>query len=57
MSRDRKEERVGESLIFMGNEFHRVGAEKEKKRRPEQDFIVGTDSRLASEERRSREGI
>ena len=30
MSSDRKEDRVGESLIFIGNEFHRVGAEKEK---------------------------
>ena len=56
MSRDQKVDRVGESLILIGSEFHRVGAEREKERRPEQDFIVGTDSRLASEERRSREG-
>ena len=39
MSRDRKEDRVGESLIFIGNEFHRVGAEKEKEQRSEQDFM------------------
>ena len=36
MSRDRKADRVGESLILIGSELNRVGAEKEKELRPEE---------------------
>ena len=44
----RKEDKVGESReTLRGREFHTVEAAKEKERRPEQDFIMGTERREA----------
>ena len=57
MSKERKEESVGESLMLCGREFQSDGAEKEKERRPEQDFMTGIDKRWASDDLKRLEGV
>ena len=54
---DLKEERVGETLMWEGSEFQRVGAATEKARSPQvRHSVRGTFSRLAEMDLRNREG-
>ena len=54
---DLKEERVGETLMWEGSEFQRVGAATEKARSPQvRRSVRGTCSRLAEMDLRNREG-
>ena len=57
LSADLKEERVGETLMWEGSEFHRVGAVTEKAQSPQvRRFVQGTCSSLAEMDLRDREG-
>ena len=57
LSADLKEERVGETLMWEGREFQRVGAATEKARSPQvRSLVQGTCSRLAEMDLRNREG-
>ena len=57
MSKEQKEESVVESLMISEKEFQSDGAEKEKDRRPEQDFMTGIDKRRASDDLKQLEGV
>ena len=52
MSDEWKEERVGESLVWEGREFQRVGADKEKERRAKEVLRLGMSRRLELEDLR-----
>ena len=52
LSADLKEERVGETLMWEGSEFQRLGAAAEKAQSPQVRRLVrGTCSRLAERDR------
>ena len=57
MSKERKEESVGESLMLSGREFQSDGAEKVRERLLEQDFMTGIDKRWASNDLKCLEGV
>ena len=57
MRRERKRPSEGEVRTSRGREFHTVGAENEKERRPISDLILGTLSSFCDADLRGRVGM